>query len=142
MKKLWDFGMSLFNRYKEVILYLIFGGLTTLVNIVSYALFADWLGIYYLTANVIAWILSVLFAYLTNRSFVFESKSQGRAALRELLLFFGCRLLSGLFDMACMYVCVDLLQMPGLAAKILSNVIVIILNYLFSKFLIFQKKEN
>ena len=110
MKKLWDFGMSLFNRYKEVILYLIFGGLTTLVNIVSYALF------------------------------VFESKSQGRAALRELLLFFGCRLLSGLFDMACMYVCVDLLQMPGLAAKILSNVIFIILNYLFSKFLIFQKK--
>lgn len=141
MKKLWNFGMSLFNRYKEVILYLIFGGLTTLVNIVSYSLLADWLGIYYLAANAIAWVLSVLFAYLTNRSFVFESKSRGSEALRELLLFFGCRLLSGVFDMACMYVCVDLIRMPGLAAKILSNVIVVILNYLFSKFLIFRGKK-
>ena len=138
MKRLWDWGMGLLRKYREVILYLIFGGLTTLVNIVCYSALADWMGVYYLSANAIAWLLSVLFAYLTNRAFVFESSSRGSAALREIILFAGCRLFSGVFDMACMFVCVDLIRMPGLAAKILSNVIVVILNYLFSKFWIFR----
>lgn len=141
MKALWEWGTGMLQKYKEVVLYLFFGGLTTLVNIVSFSLLADWLGVYYLTANAAAWVLSVLFAYLTNRRFVFESKSHGTAILRELALFVGCRLLSGALDMLCMYACVDLIHMPRLIAKILSNIIVIILNYLFSKFLIFRKKK-
>lgn len=141
MQKLWKFGMGLLRRYREAILYLFFGGLTTLVNIVSYALLADWAGVYYLAANAAAWVLSVLFAYLTNRSFVFNSHSQGLAALRELMLFVSCRVLSGVFDMACMFVCVDLIRMPGFWAKIISNVVVVILNYLFSKFWIFREKK-
>lgn len=143
MKKVWEWGRALFLRYREPLLYLFFGGLTTLVNIAAYAALADWLGIYYLTANAAAWVLSVLFAYLTNRRFVFESRSRGAAAvLRELALFVGCRLLSGAFDMGCMYLCVDLIRLPGLAAKLLSNILVVILNYLFSKFLIFRGKRT
>lgn len=141
MPKLWDWGMGLLRRYREAILYLFFGGLTTLVNIVSYALLAEWAGVYYLAANAIAWVLSVLFAYLTNRSFVFNSHSQGLAALRELTLFVGCRVLSGVFDMACMFICVSLIRMPGFWAKLISNVVVVILNYLFSKFWIFREKK-
>lgn len=143
LKKIWAWGRTLFFQYKEPLLYLFFGGLTTLINIAVYTVLADLLGVYYLTANAAAWVLSVLFAYLTNRRFVFESRSRGAAAvLRELALFTGCRLLSGAFDMGCMYLCVDLIRLPGLAAKILSNVLVVILNYLFSKFLIFRGRQK
>lgn len=132
---------NLVKKYKEILLYLIFGVLTTLCNIVSYFVLSDLLHIHYLVANALAWVLSVLFAYVTNRTWVFESKSQGLAAiLREMGLFFGCRLLSGVFDMAFMFVAVDLLAMGDMIAKIVSNVVVIVLNYLFSKLIIFKKK--
>lgn len=132
---------QLFIRYKEMILYLFFGGCTTLVNIIVYYICAHLLLLATVPATVIAWILSVAFAYVTNRIYVFESRSRGLVAiLREIGAFVSCRLLTGVMDLAIMYICVDLLHFNDLIIKIISNVLVIVLNYVASKLLIFRKK--
>ena len=132
---------QLFIRYKEMILYLFFGGCTTLVNIIVYYICAHLLLLATAPSTVIAWILSVAFAYLTNRIYVFKSCSRGLAAiLREIGAFVSCRLLTGVMDLAIMYVCVDLLHFNDLIIKIISNILVIVLNYIASKLLIFRKK--
>ena len=132
---------QLFIRYKEMILYLFFGGCTTLVNIIVYYICAHLLLLATVPATVIAWILSVAFAYVTNRIYVFESRSRGLVAiLREIGAFVSCRLLTGVMDLAIMYICVDLLHFNDLIIKIISNILVIVLNYIASKLLIFRKK--
>ena len=131
----------IFKKYKEIILYVFFGGCTTLVNIIVYYVCAHPMSLATVPSTVIAWILSVAFAYITNRIDVFESRSKGyMAVLREIVSFVSCRLLTGLMDLAIMFVCVDLLGLNDLVIKILSNVLVIILNYIASKCLIFRKK--
>ena len=130
-----------FGKYREAILYIFFGGCTTFVNIIVYYICAHLLLLATAPSTVIAWILSVAFAYLTNRIYVFESRSRGLAAiLREIGAFVSCRLLTGVMDLAIMYVCVDLLHFNDLIIKIISNVLVIVLNYVASKLLIFRKK--
>ncbi len=125
-----------FKKYKELFLYLLFGGLTTVINIVVYS------ALYYteiaenVPATVIAWIASVLFAYITNRIWVFESKNKN--ILKEAVSFFGFRILSGIIDVAIMYIAVDMMSFDGALAKVASNVIVVILNYIFSKLWIFK----
>ncbi len=132
---------TLVKKYEELILYVICGGLTTVVNIVVYGLCADVLGIYYLAANFIAWVLSVLFAYVTNRTWVFKSRRRGaRAILREFSLFVSGRVMSMAGDMLIMFLCVSVAALPGLIAKILANIFVMIFNYIFSKLIIFRKK--
>lgn len=128
----------IFNKYKEVILYLIFGVLTTAVNILIYALFARIISLNIFFANVIAWILSVLFAYLTNRKYVFKSKNQGK--LKEVISFYICRLLTFAFDMLLMYILIFIMTLDDMISKILVNVIVIILNYIFSKSVVFNQE--
>ena len=124
-----------------MILYLFFGGCTTLVNIIVYYICAHLLLLATVPATVIAWILSVAFAYVTNRIYVFESRSRGLVAiLREIGAFVSCRLLTGVMDLAIMYICVDLLHFNDLIIKIISNILVIVLNYVASKLLIFRKK--
>ena len=126
---------SWFNRSYEVLSYLFFGGCTTLVNIITFwVLRLLKLGVY--TSNTIAWVLSVLFAFITNRLFVFESKGK---LLKEIVSFFGFRLLSLLFDMGIMYLFVDIFKWNDLVSKIIANVFVIIINYIFSKVFIFKK---
>lgn len=133
---------ELFEKYREMILYLFFGGCTTLVNIVSYYICSQ-IGIGTAISTVIAWVLSVLFAYITNRTFVFASKAHGiSAVLKETANFFLCRLATGLLDLAIMVIFVDLLHFNGMVIKILSNIIVIILNYVASKLLIFKEKSK
>lgn len=131
---------ALLLKYKEIILYLIFGGLTTFVNIVVYALCTKLFSINWEISNIIAWILSVLFAYVTNRKYVFESKSSN--IIKEMSSFFGFRLLSFVLDMGFMYLFVDMIQMDDMIAKIIVQVIVIVLNYVFSKLFIFKKSET
>ena len=152
--------VELYKKYKEMILYIVFGGLTTVVNIVVYGVMYHGFGNMVSTAA--AWVLSVLFAYITNKLFVFESRSfEAKVLLKEMLSFFLCRLATGLMDMAIMYVFVDLDVLKlmhiqwsinlgittvtigfNVIVKILSNVLVIILNYIFSKLIIFRKKEK
>lgn len=151
---------ELWKKYKEMILYVVFGVLTTLVNIVVYGGMYD-AGCSNMTSTVVAWILSVLFAYITNKLFVFESKTLAAKVLfTEMVSFFLCRLATGLMDMAIMYIFVDMdvLKMMkfqwklnlgiteltihfNMIVKILSNVLVIILNYVASKLVIFKKEK-
>lgn len=121
---------------KELFMYVVFGILTTLVNIIVYLFFAKVLNVNYLYSNIIAWILSVLFAYITNRIWVFESTSKN--IIGEISLFFGGRLFSGVLDTALMFVFIDLLMLGDLFSKIIIQIIVVIINYLLSKFIIFK----
>lgn len=131
--------VKLLNKYKEVVLYCIFGGLTTVINIITYFLLSRVLSINYLVSNIIAWILSVLFAYVTNKIFVFQSKNiELRYLVNEILAFIGCRLFSGILDIGIMYVFVDILSFNDFIIKILANIVVIALNYIFSKLMIFK----
>ena len=131
---------ELLLKYKEIIAYLFFGGLTTVVNIVVYFICTSVLGLKYLVANAISWVVSVAFAYVTNRTWVFESKVKGFSAiLREMTTFVGCRVLSGVMDMAIMFVSVDVIGIPDSAAKFITQVVVVVLNYIFSKLIIFRK---
>lgn len=131
---------DLFYKYKELILYVFFGGLTTLVNWGGYWLLADLFHVPYLWATAIAQIVSILFAYVTNRIWVFESKAKGVAALFwEMVRFFGCRGASFVLDLLCMRVGVGALHINDKVMKLLSNVIVIIVNYVFSKVFVFRK---
>jgi putative flippase GtrA len=132
--------IDLIKKYKEIILYLVFGVLTTAVNIATYALCTRLLSLDVYVSNTIAWILSVLFAYLTNRKYVFESKTKTfNEKFKELILFYWYRLLTFAVDMALMFVMVNMMNIDDMISKIVVNIIVIILNYIFSKFLIFKK---
>jgi putative flippase GtrA len=131
---------NLYKKYKEIILYVFFGGLTTLVNIASYALCTRIFIINEYTSNLIAWILAVLFAYVTNRKYVFNSKkNKFKEKLSEFFSFFGFRVLSLVIDMAMMYVLIDKFEVNDMISKIIVNVVIIIVNYVFSKLLIFKK---
>lgn len=129
-------------KYKEIVLYLIFGGGTTVINIFVYFICAHPFGINTVLSTCIAWVLSVLFAYVTNKMWVFESKAvNAKAIMREVISFFSCRLLTGFLDVVLMYVFVDILSCNDLLMKIIANIIVIILNYVASKLLIFKKSK-
>ena len=132
----------LYKKYEEIIAYVFFGGLTTLVNIVVFFVMNDIFHIHYLIAKAAAWLASVLFAYVTNRTWVFKSKCRGAAAIiKEMSLFVGARVMSGLGDMLIMFVCIDIVHFLSLVAKIFSNVFVVIFNYVFSKLVIFRNKK-
>lgn len=121
---------------KELILYVVFGVLTTVVNIIVYVVFAKFLNIDYIISNIIAWFLSVLFAYITNRIWVFESKSSN--ILKEISLFFGGRLFSGVVDTSLLYLMVDILLVGDFVSKVVTQIIVVILNYVISKVVVFK----
>lgn len=126
-----------YMKYKSVLLYLFFGGLTTLVSICTFGLcepFVDWFG-----ANVISWICAVSFAYVTNRIWVFTSREKGIAVLREIGMFFAGRLLTLALEQGVLYLGITLLFMEPLAVKVLAQVIVLILNYVISKLIVFRK---
>lgn len=134
---------SLFLKYKELILYVFFGGLTTLVNWAGYWLLADVFHVPYLWATAIAQVLSILFAYVTNRIWVFESKAKGFSAVFwEMVRFFGCRAASFVLDLLCMRIGVGGLHINDMVMKLLSNVIVVIVNYVFSKLIVFRKPKQ
>ena len=137
-----DNHTSWYNQYREVINYLVFGGLTTVVNIVSFYIM-DIMGINTYVNNTIAWVLSVIFAYVTNKLFVFESKTSNRKELtKEIGSFFAARLFSYAVDMIGMYLFVSILFINKMISKVVMNIIVIILNYIFSKLFIFNQYKN
>ena len=134
---------QLLIKYKDLILYAVFGLLTTLVNTAAYWLCAHPLGLPVVPSSVIAWFLAVLFAYLTNRKWVFHSEASGpREIAREVCSFFLCRLATGVLDWALMYLFAEKLQLNDLAVKIAVNILVIILNYVASKLLIFRRRNG
>ena len=133
----------LFTRYREIILYVFFGGCTTLVNILAYWAATRLLSLSVNGATALAWALSVIFAYVTNRLWVFKSAERAFwGILKEAGRFFLARAATGLMDMGVMYLFVTVWALPDMPVKIASNILVIILNYVFSKLLIFQRKER
>ena len=121
---------------KELILYIVFGVLTTIVNIVVYFFFTKVCGVNYIISNIIAWFLSVLFAYVTNRIWVFESENTN--LIKEAVLFFGGRLFSGVLDTGLMILFIDILTIGDLISKVVVQIIVVIVNYVFSKWIVFK----
>lgn len=135
-------NVSWYNKYKEALLYLFFGVCTTLVNLVT-----KWIllltvidssnAIQLQAAIIISWIVSVLFAYVTNRKYVFESKS--KSIFKEISSFFGSRVLTLVLEMVIMYIFVTALNFNVYLFTIISQVLVIVLNYVFSKLFVFKK---
>lgn len=134
---------EMYLKYKEIINYLIFGVLTTVVSI----------GVYYICvytflnpenvvqlqiANIISWVAGVAFAYVTNRKFVFESKEENK--LKEAGKFVTSRITTLLMDMAIMFIGVTLCKFNDKIIKLISQVVVIVMNYLLSKIIVFKKK--
>ncbi|WP_304747746.1 GtrA family protein [Dubosiella newyorkensis] len=132
--------VNIYKKNKEIINYLIFGVLTTLVNIIVFEISANWIHIHYLVSNIIAWFLSVLFAYITNRKYVFESNDQEIG--KEMAKFFSSRLATLGLDMVIMWLLVDILTANNLLAKIIANILVVIGNYILSKLIVFNDKED
>lgn len=140
---------ALLTKYREAIAYLFFGGLATLLNIVLAMVFR-FMGLPTLANTVLDNILCILFAYITNRLWVFCSSTRGMAALREFVSFITCRLGTLVLDVAVMWLGADLLgpmliaperqNLWFLGVKVFSNVLVIVANYVFSKLIIFKKK--
>lgn len=146
-----------FLKYKELISYVFFGVLATVVNLLSFKIFDVILGKeLYLVNNVISWIITVIFAYFTNKLWVFESKSwKADVVIKELVGFFGARIFSLVVEEAGLWLMIDKLEMGDIGweifglviggnmiAKVIMQVIVVILNYVFSKLIIFKKKKQ
>lgn len=135
--------LALLKKYKQIVLYLVFGGLTTLVNFAVYYLCAHPFGVSTVASTAIAWFVSVLFAYITNKIWVFESRSfRAKMLIREAAAFFAARAFSGVLDIGNMYLFVDVLHLNDSVIKILSNIVVIIINYVLSKFWIFKRSDK
>lgn len=131
---------TLLLKYKEQILYILFGVFTTVVNIVVFAICADMMHLDTYVSNFAAWVLAVTFAYITNKIWVFESKTtDAKELLREIVSFTGARVLTLGIDMVLMFVGVDILHINKLIVKVLANVVVIVSNYVLSKLFIFKK---
>ena len=131
---------TLFFKYKEQILYILFGVFTTVVNIVVFAICADMMHLDTYISNFAAWVLAVTFAYITNKLWVFESKTtDAKELFREIVSFTGARVLTLGIDMVLMFVGVDILHINMLIVKVLANVVVIVSNYVLSKLFIFKK---
>lgn len=137
---------KLYNNYKEIVNYLIIGVLTTVVSLVSFYL----IRIFVFTndsqfdiqlANIISWILAVLFAFVTNKKYVFESKSTGYQKFLEMIKFYVSRLTTLGVEMFVMWLLTSPLKVDDMISKIIVQFIIVILNYVFSKLFVFKKKH-
>lgn len=131
------------QNFYSIFMYVVMGGFTTLINVVTFWAFNDLLHLDYRIANTIAWVFSVLFAYVTNKRYVFKSNTPTfRAMMVEFTSFVGFRFLSYLMDLGTMIVLVSGLAVNETISKILANFIVLVANYIFSKLFIFKKREG
>ena len=142
MKKLWDFGWGMYKKYEEGINYLIFGFLAFVFNYVLYYLFSKVLSLHYLVATGLSWALTVVFAYWTNRTFVFKSKNKDvKALFEEFVSFVGARVATELLEVALMFLMVDCAHLNEFISKFVCQVLVIVANYFLSKLWIFKEKK-
>lgn len=132
---------KIFTEHQDILVYLVFGVLTTVVNYLVYLPLLNIAGLSAAICNILAWVAAVAFAYLTNKPFVFRSYDWSmQAVLPELTKFVSCRLTSGILETVIILVTVDLLRWDGNLWKLITSVLVVILNYIFSKFFVFKKK--
>jgi len=128
-----------YKKHKEILSYLFFGGWTFLVSVLSYALFVTYCHLHELFANVVSWIIAVLFAFLTNRIWVFQASTNGiKEYLKQMVTFFVGRISTLLIEEAILCVFITWLAYPSVAVKIVAQVVVIVLNYVISKLWVFK----
>ena len=133
--------LNLAKKHKDLLIYLVFGVLTTLVNYLVYLPCYNLLGLSSSVSNVIAWVAAVAFAYVTNKPFVFRSHDwSAKTVLSELTRFIGTRLGSGGLETFILFIAVDVIGMNGNLWKLITSVLVVIINYVGSKLLVFRKK--
>ena len=132
--------LAMVHKHRDILLYLVFGVLTTAVNYVVYLPCYNILHLSAALSNVIAWVAAVIFAYLTNKPFVFCSHDwSAKTVVPELMKFVGSRVFSGGLETLIIFVTVDLLLWNGNLMKLVTSVLVVILNYIASKLLVFRK---
>lgn len=139
MEKIRD----LINKHHDIIVYLIFGVLTTIVNFLVYVPLYHYLNVVAALANILAWVVAVAFAFVTNKPFVFKSHDwSSHVVIPELVKFIGSRVFSGLLETAILAITVDMLQWNALIMKIITAVLVVILNYVASRWIVFARKRD
>ncbi len=132
-----------YMKYREVLLYLFFGGLSAIVNIGSFALLIGAMGLNELVANVIAWIVTVLFVYVTNKIWVFKSDVETtKGLLWQLASFFAGRLGTLALEEVLLFVFITKLEFNSVAVKIIAQVVVVATNYIISKLIVFRGRKN
>ena len=131
---------NLFRKHREILLYLIFGALTTAVNYLVYFPLFNLLKLDAALSNAVAWVAAVAFAFVTNKPFVFQSHDwSAQVLLPELWKFVSCRIFSGVAESLILLVTVDICHWDGNLIKILTSIMVVVLNYVGSKLLVFKK---
>ena len=132
---------ALIEKYWDILIYLVFGVLTTVVNYAVYLPVYNFCGISAAVSNMIAWVVAVVFAFLTNKPFVFHSHDWSvKTVVPELIKFVSCRLASGVMETVILFLAVDLMDWNGNIWKLITQVLVIIINYVGSKLLVFRNK--
>ena len=128
-------------KYWEVLIYLVFGVLTTVVNYVVYLPLYNTLHLPATVSNAISWVVAVIFAFVTNKPFVFKSHDwSAKVTLPEFVKFVGCRVGSGVLETLIIFITVDIFSFNGNIMKLITSIITILLNYIGSKLLVFRKK--
>jgi len=129
-------------KYKEVLAYVLFGGLAFVVSIASYVFFNIMLSINELIANVLSWVITVLFAFVTNRIWVFHTTVDSFCGfVRQMMSFYGGRLVTLLVEEIILLVFITILQVASIPVKVVAQVIVMVMNYFISKKIVFRKRE-
>lgn len=139
LKKLADW----YREHKEGMRYLVFGLLTTLLNLLIFTICCRIIRIPVLISTIISWIIAVLFAYVTNKLYVFDSKEiQKKELAREIISFFNARIVTLVIETVFLWATVIKLGLNEIIMKIIVNIIVIVLNFVFSKVFIFKEEKN
>lgn len=128
-----------YKANKEMLLYLFFGGLSFVVSVVTYGIFNQGIGLNELIANVISWIITVIFAFFTNRIWVFNAPTNGvKEFIAQIVSFFGGRVVTLVIEEVILLVFITWLDFPSMVIKIIAQVVVIVLNYVISKLVVFK----
>ena len=136
--------VELYYKYKEIFDYLFFGGLVTIVNFISYYIPANIIGVDKIVSNLIAFIISVIFAYVVNKEYVFETKWEGiQNIFKEFSSFVISRIGTGLLcDILIFAFMINILNINDVISKIFTQILVVILNYIIGKWFVFKQKKN
>ncbi|MGL4849509.1 MAG: GtrA family protein [Clostridium sp.] len=131
------------KKYKEQILYIIFGGATTVINLGVYYIMTRYLNMEFVLSNVVAWIVSVIFAFITNKIFVFNSRKLHLGTIvKECIQFFSSRAFTGGLDIVLLWIMVDYMHLEDMISKVVIGVLIVILNYVISKLYVFKEAEK
>lgn len=140
MGKIFRFIITFWKKHEEGMNYLFWGGVAFLLSMVLFHLFANIMGLYEQIANILSWIICVIFTYITNRIFVFKSKTRGiKRIFKEFKDFVAARILTLVMENVILFVMIDVLTINNMIAKLVGQFVVIVSNYVFSKLWIFKK---